>query len=79
MLFKKRNQKKLKRLVNYFSFIILASISIWYYFQLPKPIHWTVIVPWALSAVFLILWCLADRPPAIEKCRISKPKIKRYA
>ena len=78
MLFKKRNKNKI-RLYGYCAlFTIIATSAIWYYLQLPQPLHWTLAIPWSLSAMFFILWRWSKYVGPVNKSGEQKSKIKRY-
>jgi len=78
MLFRKRDRNKLK-LYGYFTLaVILISSAIVYYLQIPKPLHWTLAVPWGLSVLFFGLWRWKARSAYIPNGSHGKKKIKRY-
>lgn len=75
MLFKTKDRNKLKRLISYLLFAILVSVSFFYIKVLPER-HWTMIVPWSLTAIFFIAWRWTVR--GHFKKSITRRKIKKY-
>ncbi len=74
MLFKKKNKIKLYGYCALFT--IIATSAIWYYLQLPKPLHWTLMVPWAMTICFFVMWrmsvCINNN------VKTKRQKVKRY-
>jgi len=79
MLFRNRNKKQLKRSIEYLSFLILMGVSAFYITELPKPIHWTMIVPWTLIIVLFVAWCRASNYKIkTTSANSTRRKVKRY-
>jgi len=60
-------------------FIIMTSLIIWYYFQIPNP-KWPTAIGWLFALVFFILW--RKTPKIINNGKKSNtnriPRVKRY-
>jgi uncharacterized membrane protein YfcA len=71
---RKANYANVKVVTNSIFFIIIFSLSIWYYKQIPD-YHWTLIVPWFLTAVMFVALRIKSNSKSNRKV---KSKIKRY-
>lgn len=72
------SSRKRNKILNYLSFVIITAISIFYINEVNKQLMaWQLIIPWALAAVFLIMWRF-KRKSIIKRNKFHKSKIKRY-
>lgn len=79
-----RKNNKIKIFLRIVIFILITSLSIYYYKQIPcqNLIHWTLIVPWVLSLIlFILLKLLKKEVPEKTTTRqynSNVKKIKRF-